>query len=131
MINSGRVRNIFGLCLYMEDELEHDENNELIIPEDSIKVEGITGTVYFNPIRINYYKDEIKSIVKQLHHSFEEGWSFLNMCLDINNEQWTGVHRTMEELLDLGLAAKCLEYCTPREIWDLLPNKMPYVKLVR
>lgn len=129
MISTGRIKNIFINCLYEKYELKYDENNEAILPKDGIVVEGITFTVCFNPIRIDYYKDEIKSIVNQLHPTFKEGWSFLNMCLDSDNNQWTGLHRTMEELLLLGIAAGCLEYCVPKEVWNLLPQGMPYVKL--
>jgi len=53
--------------------------------------------------------------------------SFLNMCIDKNGNQWADLHRTMDELVALGIATGKLSFLIPREMWSILPGGMPYL----
>ena len=55
------------------------------------------------------------------------GWSFLNTCYDKNGDQWTGMHLTMEQLFQLGIAAGVASYVMPRQMWAVFPGGMPYI----
>lgn len=125
MIDSNRILEIFKDCLYKDEEVV---NGQPIIP--SINVEGIMNKYGLHPIRLEGHKDEITSLVNELNPTFNEGWSFLNLCLDKENNQWTGSHHTMEILMVLALAINKFEYLFPREDWDMLPGSMPYIKII-
>lgn len=122
-INPEEVNRIFKDCLYNDDEVEKGE-----VPKEAVIVMGIMIHVGFNPDRLNNNKENIEKILDNLHPTFKEGWSFLNMCLDNNYEMWTGSHKTMDELLCLGLAICKIEYCIEeRGMWHILPGEMPYL----
>lgn len=56
------------------------------------------------------------------------GWSFLNMCVDRRDHQWTGLHQTQDKLVALGLASGHLRFCLEeRDMWSMLPGGMPYI----
>ena len=55
------------------------------------------------------------------------GWSFMNMCVDKEDVQWTDFHQTIDELVCLGLSIEKLSYLMPREFWKVLPGGMPYL----
>lgn len=71
---------------------------------------------------------------EQLPESFHEskggGWSFLNMCEDKGGNQWSGTHKTMEQLLCLGMAMNKMKILLPREVWKIFPGGMPYVAIL-
>ena len=114
-----KINKIFRNCLF-------DKTEEVT---DPLMVEGITINVGFNKKKIEDHREEIIDLVDNLHPTFKEGWSFLNMCLNKDNIQWTGSHQTMQELLLLGLAIEKIEYLLPKEMWSILPGEMPYIKI--
>lgn len=124
MLNPQNVHELFINCLYKNEELINNKT-----PNKPTIVEGIDLNVGFNPDKIEKNKEEIRALINQLHSNFKNGWSFLclNTCQDGNI--WTGSHRSMEQLLVLGLAIGALEYACPRTMWDVLPGGMPYIIL--
>ena len=54
------------------------------------------------------------------------GMSFLKACDDQEGNQWTGLHRRMEELFVLGTGLGKVKCLMPRELWAALPGGMPY-----
>lgn len=119
-----KVENIFVDCLYKDSELK--DGKPIIEP---IYVEGISMHLGFNPNSIERHREEIKELVLNLHPMFHQGWSFLNLCLDKDENLWTGEHRTMEKLLVLAIASGYMKYCLPKQDWDVFPRKMPYVMI--
>lgn len=115
-----KVTEIFMDCLFTEDE---DSTNFL-------EVEGILVNVGFNPIKIEKHRDSIRDLTNKLNENFLIGWSFLNICFNKDNELWTSSHKVCEQLLLLGLAIGKLEYILPRDVWNILPGKLPYIRLI-
>ncbi|MGL5569609.1 MAG: hypothetical protein ACRDB9_10240 [Cetobacterium sp.] len=126
MLRSEEVNRIFLDCLFKDEELV--DGKPIIEP---LVTEGILMNVGFNPDSIERNKICIEAMIDKLPSTFDEGWTFLNMCMDKEKNQWTGSHKTMEELLVLGLAIGRFEYCCPREMWNVLPEGMPYVRRVK
>lgn len=123
MVNPARVKEIFVDCLFKKEELKDGKPIS-----EHVEVTGIRMTVWFNPIRLEKYKQEIIDILSEMNPNFKKGWSFLNLCYDKNDHLWTGNHSTMDELLCLGLATKTMAYCLEdREMWDMFPSGMPYI----
>lgn len=120
VLSADRVSQIFLDCLYKDGE---DTSSH-------VKAEGITSTVGFNPDRLNSHKAEIEAMLGELPDEFKKsgggGMSFLNACNDKHGNQWTGLHRTMEQLFQLGIAIGKVECQLPREMWQALPGGMPY-----
>ncbi len=113
------VENIFTKCLaYTADNPE------------SIIIEGVAHTFAFDKTKTEENKDVIIELLMQLPENFREkpngGWSFLMACNDINGNLWTGSHFCMEKLLSLGMAIDKVYCLTPREMWCIMPNGMPY-----
>ena len=123
-LNSTNVTYIF------RDSLFHDGEDTT----QMVKVEGISLNVGFHPLRLDSHRQDIHDMLMELPDSFKQssggGMSFLAACHDRRGHQWTGMHRTMEELFLLGQAvglAKCL---LPRELWTVLPGSMPYYEVL-
>jgi hypothetical protein len=102
-------------------------------PEDISKaviVEGIMAKFGFDPERLAKKKADIESMLGQLPASFQKsgggGCSFLAACERADGVQWTGLHKTMDELFVLGLAVGKVQLCLPRAMWNALPGGMPY-----
>lgn len=125
MLNPNRINEILKNCLYKDDEIV---NGKPIV--EPIIVEGIIQAFGFNPNRIENYKKEIEFMLEDLNPNFKNGWSFLNLCHDKNGNLWTGEHKTMEELMCLGMAINKISYCAPRDFWEVLPGGMPYIKIL-
>lgn len=121
MLDSKIVNELFRECLFKEEEKIKDPTT----------IRGIQMYVGFNPERLNNNKDIINNLIDELPEDFDKGQSFLDMCVNKEGNQWTGSHKTMEELLILGLAIDSLEYCSDRNTWSLLPGGMPYVKRIK
>jgi len=120
-LTAKRVNEVFNNCLFREDE-----------PHDNfIKADGIQISVGFHPERLDINADEIKLMLGQLDDNFKSkaggGWTFLNMCNDRHGRQWTDFHRTMEQLVLLGIGIKAVSYLMPKEMWPALPGGMPYI----
>lgn len=126
MINSDRVTEIFKDCLFKNNEII--DNKPIVSPT---LAEGINIRVGFNPNSLKRNEIEIEEMINELHSTFDEGWSFVNMCVDKDEKQWTGEQRIMQELLLLGLAIGKLDYCTGKDNWEGLPFGMPYIKRKR
>lgn len=56
------------------------------------------------------------------------GWSFLNMCMTKDGEQW-GEHPNMEELMVLGCGLGLMKLQLPRAVWSSLPGGVPYLSV--
>lgn len=130
LIDASRIDLIFRDCLYTEEELKDGKPAE----GEPVLAEGITCTVGFHPGRIERHRKEVKGMLEGLPLQFRSteggGWSFLNACNDRNEVQWTGLHKWMEQLFQLGIGlglAKCL---MPREMWSELPGGMPYYSVL-
>ena len=54
------------------------------------------------------------------------GMSFLKACEDSEGNQWTGLHKIMDQLFLLGQAAGLVKCLMPREVWGMLPGGVPY-----
>jgi hypothetical protein len=117
-----QVHEIMLNCLYPKGTTE--------FPADGIKVEGIVRNFGFDPKKIEKYKDQIESVIREMPKSFFKGhgggMSFLQLCEDKHGNQW-GEHPIMEELVVLGIASGKASYCLPREMWKCLPGEVPYI----
>jgi len=117
-LTSENVEQIFLDCL--------NENR----PDNEIIIHGIVNSFSLNLVKIETYKNDIYSMLKKLPKEFQKdtggGWSFLNACVDKNGKQWTGLHRSMEQLFVLGMACGKVKCLFPRKIWSKFPGGMPY-----
>jgi hypothetical protein len=120
-LTSDNVSQTFQSCL-AEDE------------SSGVVVDGVVTRASLSQSAVTAHLEDIRSMLSELPPEFQEssggGWSFLNACNDRRGRQWTGLHRTMEELFLLGLAAGLVESLLPRELWGSLPGGMPYYKVL-
>lgn len=119
-LNAARVEAIFLSCLFVANE---DTTHHVMGP-------GITCDVGFHPQRLESHKAEVAAMLDDLQDAFKAnaggGMSFLNACFDKYGNQWTGQHRRMEQLFQLGVAIGKAKLLVPREAWSSLPGGMPY-----
>lgn len=120
-LTSQAVQDIFEDVLFKEGE---DTSNH-------VKVEGILANFGFHPERLEKHRQEIIELLNELEDSFKEGsgggMSFLQACNDKHGNQWTDLHRVMEQLFCLGIGIDKAQYLMPRELWSALPGGMPYI----
>ena len=102
-------------------------SSEKVETNNNICVKGIIHDYCFDKKKINEYQSDIESMLECLPDEFKEGWSFLNLCLDKDGNQWTSFHLTMEHLVVLGIAIERVVFPFPRDVWDVLPGCMPYI----
>jgi hypothetical protein len=89
-------------------------------------------TIVFDKAKLEEQRDHVKAMLLDLPADFMEtseegGTSFLQMCNDKEDVQWTGMHRTMELLCVLGKGLGLLDWVFPKDFWAFLPGGMPYV----
>lgn len=111
-------------------------HTDLTNPDITIMVEGIVTKVAFSRAKIGIFHETIRDYLMQLPAGFlvsgkdyegaVGGWSFLQMCVDRDENQW-GEHPDMERLCMLGIAAGMIKWCAPRPFWSALPGGMPYL----
>ena len=107
----------FTTSLFKDDE---DKSN-------FIPVTGITCNIGFHPERLESQRELVTALVAELPAEFKEGYTFLNLCMTKNGEQWTGMHRTCEKLMLMAIGLKLMSYCFPKELWPALPGSVPYI----
>jgi hypothetical protein len=127
-LTSQNVNAIIVDCLYRSEELQGLKDGAA--PEGAILVPGITHDFGFHPERLQAHKDEVLSFIEQLPVNFLRepggGWSFLNLCMTKDDEQW-GEHLDCEALYVLAAGLKLAGFCLPKKMWEILPGGMPYV----
>lgn len=121
LINRQRVKELFELC----QPGKGDDDCYCI------DVEGIYNKYRLDPTALQEHKEEITKMLESLPDQFKlsggGGWSFLNACVDKEGTQWTGLHETVEQLFLLGIGLGLVDYLMPRDLWKILPGKMPYL----
>lgn len=109
-------------CLCKDKEIEDGSVLPLI-------VNGVVSDFGFHPGRLEEARDSVEEMLSELPDQFKRsmggGWSFLQACMRSDGEQW-GEHRSIEQLLALGIALKLASFQFPRSLWPSLPGGMPY-----
>jgi len=121
-----KINEVLFDCFFKPEELVDGTK----MPSNGIMVEGVVNNFGFNPERIEKNKEKIRSFLNMMPSEFHKnsggGWSFLNLCMDANGNQW-GEHSNMEALVALGIASNMAKYVLPKELWSALPGGVPYV----
>lgn len=114
-LTSDNVEAVFARCLRNEGEAP--------------LVQGVMLGAYIDTTEET---ENIRLMLGDLPDQFQAeiggGWSFLNMCMNRELNQWTGLHQTQDRLVVLGLASGHLRFCLEeRDMWSALPGGMPYI----
>lgn len=123
-LTGDNVRKVFLDCLFDEGYTDKD------IEDRGKMVQSVMICAGFDSAKLDKNREHIIELLEQLPDNFRKssesgGWSFLEACMDKNNHQW-GEHRSIDELLALGLAIDKVEFIAPRELWIALPGGVPY-----
>ncbi len=101
----------------------------------AVLAQGVTVNAGFDPERLAKRRGDIDSLLDQLpaafHQGSGDGWSFLNLCNDCEGYQWTSFHQIMDLLVTLGIAVGRVQFCLPRESWEIFPGGMPYLVITQ
>jgi len=126
MIDPTKISEIIRTCLFTDEELPLIKaDQEQWARDNGIIVNGLVRNFAFHKSRIEQNRKAIIEMISELPKEFDEGWSFLNMCLDARGEQW-GDQSNAEELACLGMAIGVFVCLAPREMWSVLPGGVPY-----
>lgn len=113
------LETVFLDCLFKDGE---DTSNPAI-------AEGVVVKYGFNRERLAGHDRDIKDMLAELPEPFNElsggGWSFLAACNNRDGQQW-GEHRSIDQLLSLGIASGLAKILLPCDMWAYLPGGMPY-----
>lgn len=98
-LDSKKVNEIFLYCLFNSGE------------DTSIHVvgEGVKLRAGFHPERLKEKESTISEMLGELPEIFHSGFPFSEMCYDKNGNQWSSLHKIMDELVVLGSACKKVE----------------------
>lgn len=120
MLNASDVETTFEECL------SNNKNNT----DNIVEIQAITHTFSFDKTALERNKSKLKDMLCELPEEFMEtgggGYSFLQACMTRFNEQWTGMHFTMEKLFAMGMATDLAKCLLPRSLWAALPGNVPY-----
>lgn len=126
------VQAIMKKVLFDREELVLAEQDQDGVPVNAVIVEGLVRSFGFHKERLAAAKPAIDELLRQLPEEFNMniggGWSFLQACMDRNGEQWTGLHKTMEELVVLGIAVGSANWLG-KNMMNELPGGMPYFEI--
>lgn len=113
-----RVNELFLECLF-----ETGEDTSAYV-----KADGIGCSVGFHPGRLAEREAEIAALLEELPVDFRQpgGASFLHAFSDREGRQWTGLHKRMEQLFQLGVGIGKVVCTVPRQKWRELPGGMPF-----
>lgn len=130
MIDAIKLNKIMLDCLFLPEEMTTPD----VPPEGAVIVSGITINVGFHPVRLESHRAEIATMILDLPTHFRndgpeagQGWSFLNLCMDRDGKQWTGMHSDCEALTVLSIGLGLAKFTVPRELWSVLPGGVPYI----
>lgn len=94
-------------------------------------VQGVVISASFDRKKVETHEEEIMQMLMQLPAQFHRpggcGWTFLNMCIDRDGNQWTDFHQMQDKLVCLGRAIGAVEFVMPRDLWKVFPGGMPYI----
>lgn len=121
MLTASNVTRVFDRCISTDGE--------------GIVIEGVICSVIFDEAVLNDCRETIIAMLGELPREFHQnggggGWSMLSACINAQHKQWSDSHRTVEQLIMLGLAIGKVEFCTPRSVWHDLPGGMPYFRVL-
>lgn len=123
LINAKRVEEILIDCLIKDS----DHINCKKLPKNKVVVvEGIANKYAFHRERLESYRGEVQGLINNLSPDIKEGISFLNICIDKENNQW-GEQRDCENLICLAIGLEIIRYMLPKEAWFLLPGNVPII----
>lgn len=121
-LTSENVQSIFNECL------KTDESTE------TITAHGVKIKAIFNSDRINARRADIIDMLEELPDTFHvgsgDGWTFANMCINADGEQWTDLHHVCDQLVCLGLAINAVQFTVKqRDLWRMFPGGLPYITI--
>ena len=130
ILDSAKIEAMIKDCLFTDEELPENPTRDNL-PDNAVVVEGIVNFFAFNKTRLITHFEKIKEMLYELPLQFRQsgggGWSFLQACQEKNDEQWTGLHMTMDQLFCLGKGLGLVKDALPRDKWKMLPGGMPYL----
>lgn len=110
----------------LADCMGEDGNNP-----NGITVEGVINTYWLDKAKLETHRQELRSMIEQLPNEFLAdgggGWSFLNLCMRRDGEQWTGLHLMQERFYVMAAGLGMAKIQLPREMWSALPGSVPYM----
>jgi hypothetical protein len=119
LIDEARVEELFLSCLTGGDNY--------------IRLEGILADFGLDKTVLEANREEITDLVKKLPGPFRAseggGWTFLKAHCDYNGVVWTEKPAHVEQIMLLGMGIGLIEYCLPRDMWNLLPQSVPYFRI--
>lgn len=132
ILNNEALDAVLTECLLTDEEASGATDLQEVVP-----AHGILTSYVFHPQRLEAHADQIHAMLGELGAPYEirdeahpdagGGWSFLNMCMTKDGEQWTGLHRQQEKLYCLGIGSGWAIELMPKNMWSLLPGGMPYL----
>lgn len=129
-LTANNVETLFMSCLFNNDEVAAITNQQ--DPEQVVLVTGVVNRIGFHPKRLKDAEQDVRAMLDEFHDDYKigggGGTTFLNMCMDKHGNQWTGMHKTMDQLVCLGIGLK-LVGLTPPEMNVVLPGGVPYVMI--
>lgn len=126
-LTSENVSAVFSDCLFRDAELPNGAKPK----EGEFTVgEGVRHRIGFHTERLLSHKQDVVDMLDCLADNFKQtkggGWSFLQMCADKHDNQWTGDHAQVDKLVTLGAALDLISL-TPVEMNRFLPGGVPYI----
>jgi len=98
---------------------------------DYVAVEGVVSNFGLSKTKLAENRSKIEGWIAELADEFHTtkggGMSFLRLCLTRDGEQWTGLHRSQEQLYVLAAGLGLARFVLPREMWSALPGGVPYI----
>ena len=118
-LTAENVDEVFRDCLFKDGE---DMSSPVV-------AEGVRCVYGFHHDRLEGHSGDVADMLACLPDDFREdkggGHTFLNACVDRAGVQW-GEHRSIEQLMVLGVATGQVKILLPRDMWKVLPGGMPY-----
>lgn len=126
-LTAENVNKVFDACQFDPNNPNNTDSAEIQL------VRGVKIEICFDVRSVQQFGVNIEDFLNRLPNTFKmsggQGWSFLNMCVDIHGNQWCDDHITMDKLVCLGIASNLVQFFLPRNMWPTMPGGVPYIQV--
>lgn len=120
-LSAERISSIYSDCLLRESDFDEDG-----LTCNFYEGNGVCGKAVFSIPRLNEHREELDDCISQIH-DIDKAPSFTEFYYDADGNKWTEETVVVDMLVQMGMASSMLFYTLPEQLWEYLPDGVPFI----